>query len=107
MTDQIELAGSAERFSIDTPLRALLYGITADDYSVRATYRWHESRSVAANFAYQPFTDDNRRLTGGVTYLERLVNLPGFDLTGRAEAYASSNTLGGLTPYYNPAATCR
>jgi hypothetical protein len=34
--------------------------------------------------------------------MERLINIPGFDLTGRAEAYGSSNTLGGLTPYYNP-----
>ena len=102
VTDQIELAGSAELFSINTPLRGLLFGITADEYAVKARYRWHESRGIAASFAYLPFTDGNQRLTGGVTYMERLINIPGFDLTGRAEAYASSNTLGGLTPYYNP-----
>ena len=28
--------------------------------------------------------------------------MPGFDLTGRAQAYASSNSLGGTVPYYNP-----
>jgi biofilm PGA synthesis protein PgaA len=102
VTDQIELAGSAELFSINTPLRGLLFGISADEYSAKATYRWHESRSLAASIAYLPFTDGNQRLAGGVTYKERLINIPGFDLSGRVEAYASSNTLGGLTPYYNP-----
>ena len=85
-----------------TPLRGLLHGITADEYAVKATYRWDESRSLAASFAYLPFTDGNQRFTGGVTYTERLINIPHFDLTGSAEAFASSNTLGGLTPYYNP-----
>ena len=102
VTDQIQLTGSAELFSVDTPLRALLFGISADEYAAKATYRWHESRSIAATFAYLPFTDGNQRLTGGLTYKERLIDIPHFDLTGRAEAYASSNTLGGLTPYYNP-----
>ena len=102
VTDQIQLAASAELFTIDTPLRALLFGITANEYAAKATYRWHESRSIAATFAYLPFTDGNQRVTGGLTYKERLINIPRFDLTGRAEAYASSNTLGGLTPYYNP-----
>lgn len=102
VTDQIELAASAELFSIDTPLRALLYGITADEYAAKAVYRWHESRSASASFAYLPFTDGNQRVTGGLTYKERLVNVPRFDLTGRGEVYASSNTLGGATPYFNP-----
>jgi|FEC22Drversion2_1045045.scaffolds.fasta_scaffold00662_22 biofilm PGA synthesis protein PgaA len=102
VTDQVELAASAELFSIDTPLRALLFGITADEYAAKATYRWHESRSVSASFAYLPFTDGNQRFTGGLAYKERLINIPGFDLTGRAEAYASTNSLGGLTNYYNP-----
>jgi biofilm PGA synthesis protein PgaA len=102
VTDHIELAASAELFSANTPLRGLFYGITADEYSGKAAYRWHESRDVAASFSYLPFTDGNQRLAGGLTYKERLIDLPRFDVTGRVEAYASSNTLGGLTPYYNP-----
>jgi biofilm PGA synthesis protein PgaA len=102
VSDYVQVAASAELFSANTPLRGLLYGITADEYSAKAAYRWHESRSVAASFSYQPFTDGNQRLASGLAYSERLVNIPGFDLTGRVEAYASSNTLGGLTPYYNP-----
>ena len=49
-----------------------------------------------------PFTDGNQRFTGGVTYKERLINLPHFDVTGLAEAYASSNNQPNA-PYYNPA----
>ena len=102
VTDEIRLAFGAEAFTFDTPLRALLYGISANEYGAKATYRWHESRSVAASFAYLPFTDGNQRFSGGVSYKERLVNIPGFDLTGLADAYASSNTLPNA-PYYNPA----
>ena len=87
----------------DTPLRAQFYGILADTYSASATYRWHEARSLSApRFGYSPFSDGNQRLNGGLTFKQLLVNLPGFDLTGRAEAYASSNSLAGA-PYYNPA----
>ena len=48
-----------------------------------------------------PFTDGNQRFTGGVNFKQRLVNLPGFDLTGLAEGYASSNNQPNA-PYYNP-----
>ena len=102
VNDHAELAASAELFSVNTPLRGLFYGITADEYSAKASYRWHESRDIAASFSYLPFTDGNRRMTGGLTYKERLIDVPRFDVTGRLEAYASTNSLGGLTPYYNP-----
>lgn len=102
VTDHIELSASAELFSVDTPLRALFYGISANEFAAKATYRWHESRSLSASFACLPFTDGNQRVAAGVNYKERLINIPRFDLTGRAEAYTSSNTLGGIAPYYNP-----
>jgi biofilm PGA synthesis protein PgaA len=101
VTDQVRLSFAGELYSWDTPLRALLFGITADEYAAKATYRWHESRSISGSFAYLPFTDGNQRFTGGVTFKERLINLPGFDLTGLAEAYASSNNQPNA-PYYNP-----
>ena len=102
VTDQIELAVAGELFSWDTPLRALLHGITADEISAKATYRWDESRSLSASFAYLPFTDDNQRLSGGLTYKELLVNQPGFDITGIAELSSSGNSRGAAAPYYNP-----
>jgi biofilm PGA synthesis protein PgaA len=101
VTDEIRLAFGAEAFTFGTPLRALLYGISANEYAAKATYRWHESRSVTVNLTYLPFTDGNQRFTSSLSYRERLVNIPHFDLTGRADAYTSSNTLAN-TPYYNP-----
>jgi biofilm PGA synthesis protein PgaA len=102
VTDEVRLAAAAELYSWDTPLRALLFGITADEYGAKATYRWNESRILTGSFAYLPFTDGNQRFSGGVAYKERLIDLPGFDFTGLVEAYASSNSLGPNAPYYNP-----
>lgn len=102
-TDQISLGVSAEAFSLETPLRALFYGITSDQYVARAAYRWHESRALAGVASYQPFTDGNQRLTAGLTYTERLIDIPKFDLTGRADLFTSSNTLANA-PYFNPSA---
>ena len=62
-TDQIRLAFAGELYSGETPLRAVLYGITADQYAVKATYRWDESRSLVGRFAYLPFTDGNQRFS--------------------------------------------
>ena len=101
VTDQIRLSFAGELYSWDTPLRAMLFGITADEYAAKATYRWNESRSLSGSFAYLPFTDGNQRFTGGINFKQRLINLPGFDLTGLAEGYASSNNQPNA-PYYNP-----
>ena len=101
VTDQVRLAFSGELYSWDTPLRALLFGITANEYAAKATYRWHESRSLSGSFAYLPFTDGNQQFTGGLNFKQRLINVPGFDLTGLAEGYASSNNQPNA-PYYNP-----
>ena len=102
VTDQILLGASAESFSPDTPLRALFYGITADEYALKAAYRWHESRSIALVGAMLPFSDGNRRLTGALAYKEKLIDVPHFDLTGLIDLGTSSNTSTNA-PYYNPA----
>ena len=100
-TDQIEFAAAAERFTPETPLRALLQGITADEVAGKATYRWDEARSVTGRFAYLPFTDGNNRQSAGLTVKQRLLTLPDFDVTGLAESYASKNTRSDV-PYYSP-----
>ena len=99
---------AGELYSWDTPLRALLFGITADEYAAKATYRWHESRSLAGELRLPCRSrDGNQRFAGGVTYKERLINLPGFDLTGLAEAYASSNSRPQCALLQSQPATCR
>ncbi|CAN5441831.1 poly-beta-1,6 N-acetyl-D-glucosamine export porin PgaA [soil metagenome] len=103
ISDKISVGASAELFSVDTPLRALFYGITSDEYAVRAAYRWHEERKLSLVAAYQPFTDGNQRLSAGLAFQQRLVTVPHFWLTGLAELYASTNALTNV-PYYSPAA---
>jgi biofilm PGA synthesis protein PgaA len=99
--DQIHLAFSSELYSWDTPLRALLHGITADNYSMKATYRWDESRGLSGTFSYLPFTDGNQRFNAGAVYTQKLINVPHFDLTATGEVSASHNDLPSA-PYYNP-----
>ena len=96
-----ELAGQV--FSTETPLRALLYGITANQISGSAIYRWDETRQIRAVAAYLPFSDGNRRETAGVDVTQRLISIPHFDLTGRAELYGSRNSQTDA-PYYSPKA---
>jgi biofilm PGA synthesis protein PgaA len=100
-TDQIRLAFAGELYSWDTPLRALLHGITADSYSMKATYRWDESRNLSGTFSYSPFTDGNQRFNAGAVFTQKLINVPHFDLTATGEVFASHNDL-PTAPYYNP-----
>jgi biofilm PGA synthesis protein PgaA len=100
-TDQIQLAFTSELYSWDTPLRAVLHGITADSYSTKATYRWDESRSLSASFSYVPFTDGNQRFNTLTVFTQKLINAPHFDLTATAEVSASHNDR-PAAPYFNP-----
>lgn len=100
-TDQISLGVSGQLFSTETPLRALLYGITTNQVTAAAAYRWDETREAKATVSYLPFSDGNRRVTGGLGLSQRVLSLPHFDLTARADLYASRNSKPG-GPYYSP-----
>lgn len=100
-TDRLRLSLAAETFTSATPLRALLFGITADEVAGRATWRWHESSSISGVLGWYPFTDGNRRLAAGMELRQKLLDRPHFDLTGRADLYTSSNTRADA-PYFNP-----
>ena len=102
ITDQISLGVVGELFSTETPLRALLYGITSDEFAARLAYRWHESRTVALRGAVQPFSDGNLRQALTLNWKERLVAMPHFDLTSLVDVGTSSNSLTNV-PYYSPA----
>lgn len=99
--DHWTLGANAERFAPDTPLRALLYDITANAFGGWVRYAWHESLWISAGVRGLDFSDGNRRRQGRVVAAQRIVDTPHFDLTLRPEAYASSNSLVGA-PYFNP-----
>jgi biofilm PGA synthesis protein PgaA len=63
-TDHIRLAFAGELYTWETPLRAVLNGITADQYAIKATYRWDESRSLVGRFAYIAVHRRQRTLLG-------------------------------------------
>jgi biofilm PGA synthesis protein PgaA len=102
-SDHIGLALAGEHISIETPLRALLQGITADSVSTRVTYTWDEAHSASIGADWLPFTDGNQRETASARYTQKVISIPHFGLTVQAELYGSTNSRAN-TIYYNPLA---
>jgi len=102
VSDHWNLGTDVELYSIDTPLRAVLNGITANSVGVNAGYDWHESTGWAANGRAMEFSDGNHRLSGGFNFVHRLVDRAHLKIAVRPEIYASSNTRTDV-PYFNPA----
>ena len=92
---------AAERFSKDTPLRALYYSIRADSLSGSFRYRWSEQRDLSLGVQAFHFTDGNDRMAGSTVFRQRLVDIPHLDIDGRLEMYGSHNTREDA-PYFNP-----
>ena len=100
-TDHWTFRGEAEKFAADTPLRAVLNGITADLVGVGVEYAWHESRSLALGAQWYDFSDDNDRQAVTLTFAQKVVDIPHFDLTVRPELYTSRNDRNDV-PYFSP-----
>lgn len=90
-----------ERFSGDTPLRALKSGITADSADLGIRYRASELRQVTLRAQAMDFSDGNFRRSVTGTVDQRLVTLPSYQMRGILELYASANSRGD-TIYFNP-----
>lgn len=99
--DHVWLGVEAQAFAVDTPLRALLYGITANAVGASGSYTWNESRSVSAALRALDFSDGNQRRSVVLAFAQRLVAEPHFQLDLRPGFYASTNSLAGA-PYFNP-----
>ena len=99
--DQIQLGLGGEIFSPSTPLRGLIDGVTANEVNGHATYRWHEGREISLTGSYVDFTDGNRRSAAGIDFSQRLIDVPHFELTGRASIWGSTNKLQDVR-YYSP-----
>lgn len=100
-TDHWRFDIGAEYFAGDTPLRAVLNGITSNSASIGATYNWDESRSLAVGVSGYDFSDDNRRAQAHLTFEQRVVDIPHLDITLRPEFYTSGNT-SSEGPYFSP-----
>lgn len=99
--DHWRLTAEYSTFNLDTPLRALWYGIAADRSGASLAYRWHESRQLSMRLARADFTDGNERWEAGASLRQRLVDIPHLDVDGIFNVYGSQNTRGDA-PYFNP-----
>lgn len=88
-------------YAVDTPLRATLYGITANSAGGSVRYAWNESRALRINARWYDFSDGNRRTSAGLTFNQKIVDIPHLDVTLRPELYASENS-SNAGPYFSP-----
>lgn len=103
LNDFWQIGGALEKFSRDTPLRALHSNVTAD--SVNLTARWRASHRREWRLTLQPmrFSDGNSRLSASLLGRERVYTAPYFTVDLGVEAAASRGERQDV-PYYNPAA---
>ena len=99
--DHLSVAVGVQSQSNAIPLQARNAGVSGASAAAGFTYRFDESRSVAAAVDVLDFSDGNFRTVLGATWFERLVTGPVFKLDMTAALYASANTLDNA-PYFNP-----
>jgi biofilm PGA synthesis protein PgaA len=102
-SDYLTLGAAYQHISDETPLRALLQGITADNLNLEVGWSWNESYRLALTGVWMPFTDGNQRFSLDLGYTQRLLQRPHFQLSGLAELYGSTNSMSDV-PYYSPRA---
>lgn len=99
--DHWSLQASSERVAGDTPLRAMVYGITANLLSLDGSYRWDERRTASLGLRSLAFSDGNQRQESNASLTQQVLARPGLTVALGGSLYASNNTLSN-TPYFNP-----
>lgn len=92
---------AAETDTTDLPAKGLNLNLTAQKYTVSATWRRDEARQISATATRQEFNDNNRRNELSAVWRERWVNQPRFKLYTDAALSQSDNSLADA-PYFNP-----
>jgi biofilm PGA synthesis protein PgaA len=103
LNDNWSIGGAAEIFALDTPLRALAAGITANATSANVVYRESESRKFMLSSEVMDFSDGNLRTSLDGQYTQRLFTWPHFTVDAIAGIAESQNSEGNSRPYFNPA----
>ncbi len=90
-----------EKYSRDTPLRAIHNGIRANAINLGINFRSNESRELSLGGEFMDFTDGNQRTRVTLSGTQRILTLPRHKIRAFGEIAASNNSrLGG--PYFNP-----
>jgi len=100
-TDHWSFEAGVSKFAGDTPLRAIYYGTTANSATAGVTYAWDDSRSVSAVYKPYNFSDGNVRQMGMLSYSQKIISQPTYNLTLIPSLYASTNTRQDVS-YYSP-----
>lgn len=85
----------------DVPLRASFYGITARTLNLSSQWRANELTSARLGYAYDSFTDGNRRRSWQGELIQRLFTRDYLTLDGNLQLGQSSNQRTDV-PYYSP-----
>lgn len=101
LDDHWSIPLNVERFSRDTPLRALKQEVTADAADIGISYRASELSRVSLQAQVMDFSDGNVRRSLNGSLEQRLVTLPKYKLSGIVEVYTSANSRAN-TVYFNP-----
>ncbi|WP_200763692.1 poly-beta-1,6 N-acetyl-D-glucosamine export porin PgaA [Nitrosophilus alvini] len=99
--DKWKFYGSYEKYSKNTPLRALKNGVYADRADFVLTYRVNESRETNIEFERMDFNDTNRRESFGLRHYERIVTGPYYKLNSTfyySISYNSENDVYYFSP---------
>ncbi len=102
INDQWTVAGAAEIFSRDTPLRAMNAGTTSDFFGGHVTWTQDEARQARLGGDIMPFSDGNTRSGIDGDYTQKLYTAPHFYIDGLVSAAESQNSADSNRPYYNP-----
>jgi poly-beta-1,6 N-acetyl-D-glucosamine export porin PgaA len=95
------LEGQTEHLAAETPMRALVYGITANSTALSANYNWSESRSASLAVHALAFSDGNQRMETSASLSQRVYARPGLRVTVQGSVYGSTNSQTG-GPYFSP-----
>lgn len=99
--DQWQFDTGFESNSNTVPLQASAAGITKDALNLGMAYKHQESRVFSTNIGYSWYSDSNRRLEVGSSWLERWLCGPLYKLETQLGVFASDSTLAD-TVYFNP-----
>ncbi|RRD67415.1 poly-beta-1,6 N-acetyl-D-glucosamine export porin PgaA [Comamonadaceae bacterium OH2310_COT-174] len=102
LSDHWQLQARAARNSIETPLRALRAGITADELALGLQWRAHESTRLGLTAEAMDFSDGNRRTSYFIDGQQRLFTAAHLQLDAGLELSHSRNTRPGQGPYFAP-----
>lgn len=101
INDKWQISTGLQWRSTDTPLRALLNGVTSNRFNLGVSWRESERRSASLNLAPSRFSDGNQRTDILFTGQQRLLTQPRWSIDLGLEAYSSKNSRNDVS-YYSP-----